>query len=334
MSHVNRGIRISQYTYMYHMYIHILGNLFFWPLTLSFWPLTLSFWPLTLSFWPLTLCMHMQEYIPILKKTTFWVHCIISPTSNYIVHPKNANGKTVNPFTPLSFSKSEIPRQKNMEAVWGHQSPTSKRFVQTNICKNQGQGPSSNHDQHGSSYLEVPKRWSKQLLNRMNKEKHHPLGVLKGGVGGVPKIQTCIFGVLVDDVGSPIIPYLCEVKQHPNWDHVVSLCHVFITASTVKTLFWKWESQATQQRWHPWAILWCSPRDFVAGQEPVDMDPVGRRQYGEAKLMRYPKHIFEECIPVLRISNLWTKNVHIYHIRKTKTFENNYLHSFVLQPSR
>ena len=70
----------------------------------------------------------------------------------------------------------------------------------------------------------------------MNKEKHHPLCVLKGGVGSVPKIQTCIFGVLVDDAGSPIIPYLCEVKQHANWDHVVSLCHVFITASTVKTV--------------------------------------------------------------------------------------------------
>ena len=136
MSHVNRGIRISQYTYMYHMYIHILGNLFLWPLTLTFWPLTLSFWPLTLSFWPLTLCMHMQEYIPILKKPTFWVHCIISPTSNYIVHPKNANGKTVNPFTPLSFSKSEIPRKKTWKLfeVTNHQHPkdsSKQKYVKT-----------------------------------------------------------------------------------------------------------------------------------------------------------------------------------------------------------
>lgn len=88
----------------------------------------------------------------------------------------------------------------------------------------------------------------------MNKEKHHPLGVLKGGVGGVPKIQTCIFGVLVDDVGSPIIQYLCEVKQHPNWDHVVSLCHVFITASAVKTLFGNGNPKQPNKG-SPWAIL-------------------------------------------------------------------------------
>ena len=44
----------------------------------------------------------------------------------------------------------------------------------------------------------------------------------------------------------------------------------------------------------------------MAGQEPVDMDPVGRRQYGEAKLMRYKKSIFlrmHTCVDNIKLMN-------------------------------
>lgn len=216
--------------------------------------------------------------------------CVISPTSNYILHP---NRKTVNPFTPLSFSKSEIPPKKwKLFEVTNHQNreDSSKQKCLKTKAK----------DHHPIMTNMNPLILGYQTDDLCNcktgwTKKTPPLGCSQRSI---PKIQTCIFGVLVDDVGSAIMLYLCEVKQHAHWDHVVG-CHLCFYSETVSGNGNPKQPNKVNSihgpSWDPpKRCLWCSPRDFVA-MEPVDMDPVGRRRYGEAELMRYPQHIFENA---------------------------------------
>ena len=209
-------------TYMYHMYIHILGNLLFWPLTSSFWPLTLSFWPLTLSFWPLTLSMHMQKYIPIQKKQlSGWIALFHQPPIIFFIPTERLS-------IPLHLLAS--PNQK-----FHKKNGSCLRSLITKIEKIRPNKNASKPRQR--IIIQSWPTWillfwgTKQMIYATAKQdeqrKHHPLGVLKGLFQKYrPASLGCWWMMLA-------VPS-CYIYVRWNNTHTGIMWLVVISASTVK----------------------------------------------------------------------------------------------------
>ena len=105
------------------------------------------------------------------RKTTFWVHCILSPTSKYIVHPKNST--EINPLHLLASPNQKFHEKKHGSCLRSPITNIEKIRPNKNISKPRQRIIIQSWPTWILLFW-VPNRWSKQLQNRMNKKNTTP----------------------------------------------------------------------------------------------------------------------------------------------------------------